>query len=437
MALSYVAEKEAWAHGVIEAGVKDLKMTASAIHLESLEQDPMVTLYLATSALNSTENTAGYSALQWAFSQEFSLTDEDVRTYALADLQDDFTRLVAAREKAEAVAKETRAKRILTKLGNTTVRQPLRTYHPMDLVKIWRKVWPKDQFQGPRGGLKKSGRPHWIGPGRVVFSEVLPHQDADDDRRHIVWVLVGSQLFRCSVHSVRPTTQTERFRFETDKTEDYTSWKTLADVLPKQEYLDLTDQTPHEDESEAPDLPQEPDTTTMVVPRRRVVRKTKPNAPVVLGHPDSTGSSERQVQTEPGTSSTSLASGPPLSTLDEDVNDYSHGETKRQKLDDWVNDLHLEAAREAQSLDICSAFMEADACMKIEFEVSAPMSNRQRKLLERHPVLYMVKKMRDSEVSLSKLSAAEKELFARAKTKEVDSFLKHEVPRRQGDQQGL
>ncbi|OLQ00692.1 hypothetical protein AK812_SmicGene16628 [Symbiodinium microadriaticum] len=450
VALSYVAEKEAWAHGVIEAGVKDLKMTASAIHLESLDQDPMVTLYLATSALNSTEYTAGYSAFQWAFGQEFSLTDEDVRTYALADLKDDFTRLVAAREKAEAVAKETRARRILTKLGNTTVRQPLRTYHPMDLVKIWRKVWPKEQYQGPRGGLKKSGRPHWIGPGRVVFSEVLPHQDADDDRRHIVWVLVGSQLFRCSVHSVRPTTETERFKYETDKTEDYTSWKTLADVLPKREYLDLTDQTPHEDENEAPDLPQEPDPTTMVIPRRRVVRKTKPNAPVILGHPDSTGSSERQVQTEhgtsstslasgppgtqvqtePGTSSTSLASGPPLPSLDEDVNDYSHGEAKRQKLEDWVNDLHLEAAREAQALDIYSAFMEADACMKIEFEVSAPTSNRQRKLLERHPVLYMVKKMRDSEVSLSKLSAAEKELFARAKTKEVDSFLKHEAVRK-------
>ena len=66
MTLSYVAEKEAWAHGVVEAGVKDLKMTASAIHLEALEQDPMVTLLLATSALNSTEYTAGYSAFQWA-----------------------------------------------------------------------------------------------------------------------------------------------------------------------------------------------------------------------------------------------------------------------------------------------------------------------------------------------------------------------------------
>ena len=90
------------------------------------------------------------------------------------------------------------------------------------------------------------------------------------------------------------------------------------------------------------------------------------------------------------------------------MNDYSHGEAKCQKIDDWVNDLHVEAAQEAQSIDVYSAFMEADECMKIEFDVSAPASNRQRKLLERHPVLYMVKKMRDSEVSLSKISAAEK-----------------------------
>ena len=448
MTLSYVAEKEAWAHGVVEAGVKDLKMTASAIHLEALEQDPMVTLLLATSALNSTEYTAGYSAFQWAFGQEYSLTDEDVRTYALADFKDDFTRLVAGRERAEAIAKETRAKRVLTKLGNTTVRQPLRTYHPMDLVKIWRRVWPKEQFRGPRGGLKKSGRPHWIGPGRVVFSEVLPHQDADDDRRHIVWVLVGSQLFRCSVHSVRPVTESERFQFETDRSENYTSWKTLADVLPKREYMDLTDQAPREDENELPALPQAPDPTTMVVPRRRVVKKTTLKVSVDTGQSNSTGSSAGPpVQTERGTSSTSLASGPPVRTeqgtsstslasgpsgppIDEDVNDYSQGEAKRQKLQDWVNDLYVEAAQEAHALDIYSAFMEVDECMKIEFEVSAPTSNRQRKLLERHPVLYMVKKLRDSEVSLSRLSAAEKELFTRAKTKEVDSFLKHEAVRK-------
>ena len=174
--LSFVAEKEAWAHGVIEAGVQDLKMIASAIHLDALTQNPYVTLWLATSSLNATEFTAGFSSFQWAFGSQYNLSDEDVRTFASANCPDNFTKLVTAREQAQATALKTRGRRVLSKLANSTVRQPLKTFAAMDLVKIWRRVWPKEQHQGPRGGLKKSGRPHWVGPGRVIFSEVLPHQ---------------------------------------------------------------------------------------------------------------------------------------------------------------------------------------------------------------------------------------------------------------------
>ena len=189
--VSYVAEKEAWSHGILEAGGQDVKMTASAIHLENLDQDPCVTLILATSALNATEYTGGFSSFQWAFGREYSLTDEDVRTFLTSDYQHEFVRLVQSRAKAEEIARSTRAKRVLTKLSNTTVRQPLREFGPMQLVKVWRKVWPQQQFKGPRGGFRKSGRPHWIGPGRVVFHEVLPHQDKDDKATHrlgVDWV---------------------------------------------------------------------------------------------------------------------------------------------------------------------------------------------------------------------------------------------------------
>ena len=152
----FVAEKEHWAHGVVEAVVQDIKMTASAIQLEALDQDYMVTLHLAASALNSTEYTAGYSAFQWAFGHQYSLSDEDVRTFHGSDFRGEFVKLITARQQAEQVATNTRAKRILSKLANSTVRQPLRQFAPMDLVKIWRPVWPKQQYQGPRGGLRKS-----------------------------------------------------------------------------------------------------------------------------------------------------------------------------------------------------------------------------------------------------------------------------------------
>ena len=272
------AEKEHWSPGVAEAAAQDMKSTATAIHTEALEQDPAITLHLAAAAaaLNSTEYTAGFSSYQWVFGQNYNITDEDYRTFASwpRSQQQDFTALVTARQQAVEVARRTRATRVLPKLANTAVRQPLREFKEMDLVKIWRKQWPAEIYKGPRGGSKKSCRPHWIGPGRVIFHEVLPQPQEGDHRRHIVWVLIGSQLYRCSVHSVRHATETERFLFETSGKEDPSRWKTLDDVLPRREYHDIVAEEPGEEETELPPLPDRPDPTTVQVPIRRVRQKT-------------------------------------------------------------------------------------------------------------------------------------------------------------------
>ena len=430
--VSYVAEKEAWSHGTLEAGVQDIKTTASAIHLESLELDPMVTLILAASALNATEYTGGFSSFQWAFGREYSLTDEDVRTFLTSDYQGEFVKLVQMRAKAEQIARGTRAKRVLPKLANTTVRQPLRQYSPMELVKVWRKVWPQQQFKGPRGGFRKSGRPHWIGPGRVVFHEVLPHQDNDDVRRHIVWVLIGSQMFRCSVHSVRPVTETEKFQFETSGEDCSSTWKTLADILPNREYVDIADQEPDEQEVEMPNLPMYPDKTTLIQPTRRVHRKT------TLVEPYPTASSQvppagpsKEAATTPLPTTPEEETTSTTRTLEESVNDYGDTEAKRPRLEPkWVNELYMEASHPQDTIDIYSAFQETVDFLKVEFDLPPPSSNRQRKLLDRNPVLYLVKKMKDSEVVLSRLSEHDKALFHRAKMKEVDSFIKNEAVRK-------
>ena len=76
-----VAEKESWADGVIEAVVQDVKFTASAIHWRPWNRIPWsVPLFLATSALNSTEYTAGFSSYQRTLGKKHSLSDEDIRT---------------------------------------------------------------------------------------------------------------------------------------------------------------------------------------------------------------------------------------------------------------------------------------------------------------------------------------------------------------------
>ena len=172
---------------------------------------------------------------------------------------------------------------MLSTLGNSTVRQLLRTFHPMQLVLVWRKHWPSHIYQGKRGA-KKSGKPHWIGPGRVVFHEVLPHQHHTDERRHVVWVLLQKQLLRCSVHSARPTTSLEQTQFEINNKEDISRWRSLLDLLPKKEFIDISQEEPGPDEREQPDLPDQPNSSTTYRPTRRLWTKTKPPAPPPPDH---------------------------------------------------------------------------------------------------------------------------------------------------------
>ena len=115
---------------------------------------------------------------------------------------------------------------------------------------------------------EESGRPHWVGPGRVAFQEVLPHQEEGDPRRHILWAVIGSRIYRCSVHNVRPVTKVKRLQYEMTADEDPTKWKSLANILPKREVSDILDELPKQDEIEVPNPPFSPDPSTKA-PKRR------------------------------------------------------------------------------------------------------------------------------------------------------------------------
>ena len=109
--LAFSPEKESWAHGIVEAAIQDVKMTATAIQTSSPEQNPEVTLYLAAAALNSTEYTRGFSSFQWCFGKAYIITEEDIRTFEQLPQDQrhrEFEQLVQARQKAEDIARSTR-----------------------------------------------------------------------------------------------------------------------------------------------------------------------------------------------------------------------------------------------------------------------------------------------------------------------------------------
>eukprot|EP00439_Symbiodinium_sp_Y106_P052071 s332_g6.t4 len=91
----------------------------------------------------------------------------------------------------------------------------------------------------------------------------------------------------------------------------------------------------------------------------------------------------------------------------------------------WVQELEENEPQAEPEMDISTAMEETNEFLKIEIDLPAKWTNRQRKMLERNPVAFLVKKMKDSEVVLSRLHPSERELFGRAKAKEVDSFIKN------------
>ena len=207
---------ESWAHGISERAVGQIKETASFIQQSLPEQDPVLSLAMATSAMNNTEFVKGYTSIQWAFGTQAELDDGELRQQLSLPLdrqQHEFLRLLNQRQLAEDCARKAKARPVMSKLKNSSVRQPLRTFKMGQPVYIWRKFLPHSVYTGKKGGHKHVGRPRWVGPGRVVFHELVPGQD-EDDRRHVVWVILGNRIYKTSVHSVRPLSEREQILFE-------------------------------------------------------------------------------------------------------------------------------------------------------------------------------------------------------------------------------
>ena len=322
----------------------------------------------------------------------------------------------------------------------------------MDLVKIWRK---QGLDKGPRGGMKKASRSQWLGPGRVVFHEILHDQHAEDSRRHIVWVIVAGTMHRCSVHSVRRVTSQEKLEYELHSPEKSDTWKSLSDMLPKRSFIDMADDEPDDDEEERPFLPDEPDPSTQL-PRFRHSFKSPPDlGDVAVEVPSklryvkvhSTVPSVLDAEPLPANDySPSFASSP--DPPDEVGNDRGIGSgipsgearyssSRHALLDDGAT---TEPESKKPRTDVGSVTLldgsfdmhlldMIEELYVLEVEIDVSSSHQVQKFVD-HPSLYLAQKLRDCEVRLEKLRPEHRELFKRSKLKEVNSFLQNQAVRR-------
>eukprot|EP00438_Fugacium_kawagutii_P031764 Skav205351 [mRNA] locus=scaffold1956:24961:32706:- [translate_table: standard] len=459
------ASKEPWAHGLAERAIQEIKTVMEKVSLDDTSLSPSTCLALAVSGLNQADNVKGFSPFQWVFGQQFWLTDEDLATHA--QLRDDypfaeFSKLLTNRVMAETHARKARAENALTRLQNSSSRQPVREYRPSELVKVWRKLLPHEAHKGKRGGFLKAARPHWVGPARVLFSELLPHQDGHD-RRHVVWVVLGGRCLRCSVHSLRPLTEKEQVLHEISSDEQPLRWQSLADLLPRREYVDMVDDIPPDESEMDPeqhdaDLPEHPNRHTWIS-ATRVISKRPPREeelePVNVYEPPSQVISEADQDDEAmGNSGSSLSrrssvnSRSPL--LQRSTSELPAVPEEPPGELDESSPRPAEAA--ASSSPTGGASVEPDVkrartgsldddellhahiddaeygyLMSIDLDFS---SNRQLKNFVRAPAAYLVSKMRDCEVKYDRLTQQDKLLFDRAKHKEVSSFISSAAVRR-------
>ena len=261
-------------------------------------------------------------------------------------------------------------------------------------------------------------------------------------------------------------------------------------VLPRREYVDITSEVPGPEDRELPDLPPEPDGTTYAPIRRAIGKSALRPEDYKKVHRSSPIGQEAQKPPRPpkylpdpvplpeGANSSSSRTPPPKVSDDEyyptsaeeegPVNEYEDKKQTAPPLDNiadepdykkvrfegdkkatstidepdykklkrneydlkWLELLHEEAEREITHNDIFNVLEGYDGeCLTIEIEVDLNSHKKKRDFIH-NPVLFLTKKLNSSEVNLKHLTQAERDLFVRAKAKEVSSFLKNEGVRR-------
>ncbi|CAK9005989.1 Integrase catalytic domain-containing protein [Durusdinium trenchii] len=324
-------------------------------------------------------------------------------------------------------------------------------------VYIWRKFLPHTIYAGRKGGHRFVGRPRWVGPGRVVFHELLPGRE-EQDRQHIVWVILGNRIYKTSIHSVRPLSEKEQAIFEAQGDNSHL-WKQLSDVIPRREFIDITGEIPGPDEVQEPVLPEDPNESTVIKPKVRFTEKGHPSeegyppnyVPLPPPAPDpedselvneylpdakrakldteDTEDNEEKIpspESLPGSRRASTSSKTPLlEESKEDKDKPEEGviddtpvpepEVKKARTDEDSDpdqeDLAIHLDLNQAILDIGEGYV-----MNIDLDFS---SNRQKKQCEKDPIAYLAKKVNGAEVNYKRLSPEERQLSENAKGGEV------------------
>ena len=197
-------------HGGTESAVKTVKALMKRFRFEYSNVPPELLGSIAAAAHNNNYMLHGFSPVQWAFGfapdRDDTVQDPLEVNIQLGTQPNAFWELQQNRERAAELWKQEHAKTTWTKVTNT-ISRPVRDFQPGDWVCVWRKTtWKMRKKDKDRAAESYNPEARFVGPGRVIFTEpsVLP-----GGRGSVVWVVMATQVWRCSPDQLRMASESE------------------------------------------------------------------------------------------------------------------------------------------------------------------------------------------------------------------------------------
>ena len=388
IALEAIAGEAHWQLGLAEVSIKMIKETMTKI-ARCLPNRPVnEVLARATAALNAQEMVRGFSPIQHALDGrpqrdgEFAPEDSPL----IADVEEHRESRLLRREAEQAAIEaiyHDRERRALRSRNRKEL-----SYLPGQVVFYWRMGKGKRAKPGARGRF-------W-GPARVLATETKRLDDGVAPS-HIVWIVRGARLLRCSPEQLRLASEKERTDYEVDP--EYKMPWTMSGVLDNLDtgnVEDISEERPDPEEQEEAEFcpPEEGDEQQWPhvhqsaahdyvpefasEPKRRRTRKSRPDE-----------------EEEPRSSARSSSDPPPA--------DHIMGACF------WTNENNA-----------------------VEMEIPTATSAKKCKYMTRNFPAYVVSEIKRGRVEVRErmLSPEDKQRFQEAKNREVKQYIEQEVLKR-------
>ena len=194
-------------HGGTESAVKTVKNVMKRFRFEHPHVSPKLLGMIAATAHNNQYMLHGFSPVQWAYGYDphadHTVNDPLEVNVRFGTMPGEFWELQQHRQRAAEMWRQEHARTTWSKVTNTISRPP-RNFQPGDWVCVWRKATWK--ARKPKENSIYNPEARFVGPGRVLFTEppVLP-----DGRASVIWVIMSTQIWRCSVDQLRPASESE------------------------------------------------------------------------------------------------------------------------------------------------------------------------------------------------------------------------------------